>query len=194
MKIFKIIMQILVYNNLFKINIFMKKIILKYKYNIDIMWNTIISNDTKIWKYSYIWYNCWLTKVVIWNYCSIANNVSIWMWEHELNKISTNSIFYNNSYEDLTKNDCIIWNDVWIWVDSIIRRWVNIWNWAVIWANSFVNSDVPAYAVFAWSPAKIIKYRFNENIIKKIEKSNWWLYDKIKANNIINKIMNEINK
>lgn len=194
MKIINIILQIFFYDNIFKINLLLKKILLKYKFNIDIMWNTIISKDTIIWKHTYIWYNCWITKAIIWNYCSIANNVSIWMWEHDLNNISTNSIFYNNSYDDLTKLDCIIWNDVWIWVDSIIRRWIKIWNWAVIWANSFINSDIPPYAVVVWNPWKVIKYRFEQEKINKIEQTKWWEYDKINANNIINKINYENNR
>jgi len=110
------------------------------------------------------------------------------MWEHDINKVSTNSIFYNNTYSELTKLDCTIWNDVWIWVDSIIRRWIQVGNWAVIWANSFVNKNIPPYAIVWWNPAKIIKYRFSEKKINEIENSNWWKYDYKEAKEIINNI------
>ncbi len=173
---------------IYKIIFYIKVKLMKIKYNINIMKSVKFDKETNIWKYTYIWYNTFITKTTIWNYCSIANNVSIGMWEHELSNISTNSIFYENAYEELTKKDCIIWNDVWIWVDSIIRRWVTIWNWAVIWANSFVNKDVPAYSIVVWNPAKVIKYRFNKKQIEKIEKSKWWKKNYKEAKEIINNI------
>ena len=45
---------------------------------------------------------------------------------------------------------------------------------AVVGANSFVNKDVPQYAVAVGSPAKIIKYRYTEDQIKKIQESKYW--------------------
>ncbi len=190
MKLINTIIQILKDLLIFFLNFFSNQYRKYHFYYNNVIIKSIdkVSKDTIIWKYTYIWYNTNITKTIIWNYCSIANNVSIWMWEHDLNKISTNSIFYKNQYKELTKNDCIIWNDVWIWVDSIIRRWVTIWNWAIIWANSFVNKNIPPYAIAVWNPAKIIKYRFNKEKIEKIKKSKWWKYNKIKAEQIINKL------
>lgn len=133
-----------------------------------------VSRDTEIGDNTYVWTNTAITRAVVGNYCSIASNVSIGMGEHNLDKISTNSIFYENQYDELTKKECIIWNDVWIGVDAIIRRWVTIGNGAVIGANSFVNKDIPAYAIVAWSPAKIIRYRFTWEQIALIESSAWW--------------------
>lgn len=151
-----------------------------------------VSIDSSIGKYVYIGHNTSITKATIGNYCSIASNVSIWMGEHELDKISTNSIFYEAQYAELTKKDCIIGNDVWIGVDAIIRRWITIGNGAVIGANSFVNVDIPPYAIVAGSPAKIIRYRFNEDEIKMIETSYWWKHDRNKAKNIIDTITAKI--
>lgn len=147
--------------------------------------NSIVDSSTTIWKHSYIWYRCSITKSSIWNYCSIANNILIWWGEHDINRISLNSIFYDNQRETLTKWDVIIGNDVWIWNWVIVRRWVKIWNWAVIWANSFVNHDIPPYAIAVWSPAKVIKYRFDEWKQKAIEKSKRWEYEPEIAKNII---------
>lgn len=152
-------------------------------YNFYIRWyryvnrNTIIkssakiSNDSLIWSNCYIWDNVIITKTIIWNYCSIAPNVSIWLWEHDVFNISTSWFLDENSYDSFTKEDCIIWHDVRIGVGSIIRRWVRIWNWSIIWANSFVNKDVPPYAIVWGSPAKLIKYRFWDMKIKIIEES-----------------------
>ena len=37
-----------------------------------------------------------------------------------------------------------------------------------------VTRDVPAYAIVAGNPAKVIRYRFDRDTIEKIEKSQWW--------------------
>lgn len=150
--------------------------------------NSIIDSSTTIWKYTYIWYWCSITKSSIWNYCSIANNVLIWWGEHDVNRISLNSIFYDNQRETLTKWDVTIWNDVWIWNWVIVRRWVKIWNGAVIWANSFVNKDIPPYGIAVWTPAKVIKYRFDKKKIQAIEKSKRWEYDPKNAKMIFKSI------
>lgn len=96
------------------------------------------------------------------------------MGEHDLKGLSTSSLFYENSYEKLTENPCVIGHDVWIGVDSIIRRGVKIGNGAIIGANSFVNEDIPSFAIAVGNPAKVIKYRFDQTQISKIEKSLWW--------------------
>lgn len=153
--------------------------------NSIIMSNCEIDHLSFIGKYAYIGKNTFITKAKIGNYCSIANNVSIGPGEHNISKISTNSLFYNNEYDELTKLNCIIQNDVWIGVDSIILRGVTIGNGAIIGANSVVTKDIPAYAIAVGNPAKVIKYRFSNKKKEIIIKSNWWKYDFQKARKII---------
>jgi virginiamycin A acetyltransferase len=153
-----------------------------------IMYGSNVSTDSVIGDYTYIGFNCFVTKAEIGRYCSIANNISIGLGEHDLNQISTSSYFYDNAYQKLTEKKCTIGNDVWIGVDSIIRRGVTIGNGAVIGANSFVNQDVPDFAIVAGNPAKIIKYRFNTEQIEKINKSKWWQLNLIEAKKVISEI------
>lgn len=142
----------------------------------QIMSPSYISNDTIIGSYTYIGHNANITRAVIGNYCSIGNYVCIGPGEHDLTQLSTSHHFYTgpNWYDALTAQDCIIGNDVWIGVGAIIRRGVTVGNGAVIGANSFVNRDVPPFAVVAGCPARIIKYRFAPDKIKRLEKSHWW--------------------
>ena len=162
--------------------------------------NTTIENNSQIDEYTnigenvYIGRNCYLTKVDIGNYCSIANNVSIGQGEHNLDNISTSSLFYNEAYSELTKKDCILGNDVWIGVDSIILRGVTIGNGAVVGANSVVTKDVPPYAIVVGSPATVIKFRFDENTINQIEKSQWWELDLESAKEAIKNLEKKINE
>lgn len=160
--------------------------------NITIMKGALVSEDSIIGDYSYVGYNTFITKAKIGRYCSIACNVSIGLGEHVVDNISTSSLFYDDSYSVLTAQDCIIGNDVWIGVDCIIRRGIEIGNGAIIGANSFVNINVPPFAVVAGSPAKIIKYRFSQEQIAKIEKSNWWKFGINEAKDIVSQLQEEI--
>jgi tetratricopeptide (TPR) repeat protein/cellulose synthase/poly-beta-1,6-N-acetylglucosamine synthase-like glycosyltransferase/serine acetyltransferase len=160
--------------------------------NIQIMSGTQVSADTRVGDHTYIGYHCSITRSVIGRYCSIANHVSIGQGEHDVNRISTSSLFYENPYQELTRGDCIIGNDVWIGVDSIIKRGVTIGDGAVIGANSFVSRDIPAYAIAAGSPAKIIRFRFSPEIIASIKASNWWNYELEQAKQIIHQLEEHI--
>jgi len=147
------------------------------KVKFQIMQNSILSGKNEIGDYTYIGYNCIITKSSIGRYCSIANNVSIGIGEHKINRVSTSSIFYEEPFETLTQGECIVGNDVWIGSNSVIRRGVKIGNGAIIGANSFVNKDVNDFEIVGGVPAKHIKYRFNLNNIKLINESNWWYLD-----------------
>ncbi len=153
-----------------------------------VMLSSNVSQDSIVGDYTYIGFNCFVTKAEIGRYCSIANNVSIGLGEHDLNRVSTSSYFYDNAYEKLTEKKCIVGNDVWIGVDSIIRRGVNVGNGAVIGANSFVNEDVPDFAIVAGNPAKVIKYRFTPEQVQKINNSKWWLLSLTEAKKVISNI------
>lgn len=143
----------------------------------QIMHNSILSGDNQIGDYTYIGFNCIITQSVVGRYCSIANNVSIGIGEHTINRVSTSSLFYENPFETLTQGECIIGNDVWIGSNAVIRRGVKIGNGAIIGANSFVNRDVNDFEIVGGLPAKLIKKRFDENTIKLIKESNWWDFD-----------------
>jgi len=59
-------------------------------------------------------------------------------------------------------------------MNVLIQPGVKIGDGAVIGAGSFVNKDVPPYAIVAGVPAKLIRYRFNDSDIKLLLDSKWW--------------------
>lgn len=150
--------------------------------------NSRVDKETTIGDYSYIGNNCFVTKAEIGRYVSIANNVTIGAGEHDLDALSTSAWFYDDALTVLRRGDCIIGHDVWIGVDSIIRRGVKIGNGAVVGANSFVNKDVPDFAIVAGNPAKIIRYRFDEEMRLRISDSKWWDKDLAEAKEILLKL------
>jgi virginiamycin A acetyltransferase len=131
-----------------------------------------------------------INKITIGNFCSIARNVSFQEYFHKSDRITTymiNSlIFKSDIKEDITsKGDIVVGNDVWIGTHCVILSGVKIGNGAIIGSNSVVNRDVPDYAIVAGSPARIIKYRFEQLTIDLLNEVKWWNWDdnKIKQNN-----------
>ncbi len=67
-----------------------------------------------------------------------------------------------------------IGHDVWIGHGVIVMPGVRIGNGAVIGSGSIVTRDVPAYAIVAGNPARVIRQRFNRAIAESIEAIAWW--------------------
>ena len=78
----------------------------------------------------------------------------------------------------------IIGNDVWIGSDVAIMGGVIIGNGAVIGTNAVIAKNIPPYAIAVGNPARVIKYRFEPEIIDKLQKIQWWNWnlDKIRRN------------
>ena len=76
-----------------------------------------------------------------------------------------------------THKKVIIKNDVWIGANSVIMPNITIGNGAIIGASAVVTKDVPDYAIVAGVPAKIIKYRFSQDIIDRLLILQWWNMD-----------------
>ncbi len=165
-------------------------------YHSHLYGNIEIGNYTSIWGPNTDLYSG-KRNIIIGKFCSIARNVSIQCYNHNMNKITTYYIganLFNEEWENenLYKGDIIIKNDVWIGSHSIIMPGVTIGNGAIIAANSVVTKNVPDYTVVAGSPARVIKKRFEEPIIEKLLKIKWWdwSYEKIVSNR--NLFLNEI--
>jgi acetyltransferase-like isoleucine patch superfamily enzyme len=115
-------------------------------------------------------------------FSSISWGVTIGPEEHDFNRVTNHSFLYSTKSFKLVQRKmyspfekkCTIGNDVWIGCNSTILRGVKIGDGAVIGANSLVNKDVPPYAIVAGSPAKILKYRFEPNIILALLDVKWW--------------------
>lgn len=119
-----------------------------------------------------------MNNITIGKYCSIATNVVVdGGFNHNTNFVSTYP-FYNmhglGQQNVICKGDVIIGNDVWICENVLIMSGVTIGNGAVIGANSIVTKDVEPYTIYAGSPAKCIKMRFNVNQIKQLQTIKWW--------------------
>ena len=87
-------------------------------------------------------------------------------------------------YTKSINNPVTIGNDVWIGANVCILPGISIGDGAVLAAGAVITKDVPPYAIVGGVPAKVIKYRFSEDIIKKLLKIKWWNWEeeKVKKN------------
>lgn len=156
----------------------------KLGYNSRVLSNCVL-NNSELGSFSYVGKNCLIQNTIIGKYCSIANNVSIGLGKHPTKHFTTSPLFYkrNNTFKiNLVDKDLefseykktIVENDVWIGYGAIVMDGIKISNGAIIGAGSIVTKDIPPYAIAVGIPAKIIKYRFDNNKIDKLIKSSWW--------------------
>lgn len=146
--------------------------------------------DSEIGSYTYIQNDCILEKCKIGKFCSIGDNVKVLSATHPTRDfVSTSPVFYSTAKQCLTsfvdRNlfyeyrrvdgfGCVIGNDVWIGSNAIILGGVTIGHGAIIAAGSLVNRDVPPYAIVGGMPAKIIRYRFEEQYRELLLTNPWW--------------------
>lgn len=113
-------------------------------------------------------------KLFIGNFCSIAPNVYfILASDHPYKYLSTFPFkvkVLEQDGEAISKGDIVLKDDVWIGINSIILSGVTINQGAIVAANSVVTKDIPPYAIVGGNPAKLIKYRLDESLRKKLEK------------------------
>ncbi|SUX05517.1 CatB-related O-acetyltransferase [Campylobacter lari] len=134
--------------------------------------------------------------VKVGRYCSIAPNVSIFGYQHPLDRISTASFTYEKNHRsindaskerigkkfpileniDLKNQEINIENDVWIGEGVLLKQGITLGNGCVVGQRAVVTKDVPSYAIVVGMPAKVVKYRFDEHTIKRLLKIQWWNY------------------
>ena len=139
--------------------------------------------NVKMGKYSYLGYDCEVFNAEIGSYCSIAGGVYIGGDEHPINWVSTSPVFHDVRCDPAKRfykhklppvKQTIIGNDVWIGRGAIVKQGVKIGNCAIIGSGAVVTKDVEPYSIIGGCPAKLIRYRFSDEVISELEKLQWW--------------------
>ena len=130
-------------------------------------------------------------KLLIGKFCQIASGITIIMngANHRMNSVTTYPFnIMGNGWEKVTpsldelpfKGDTVIGNDVWIGQNVTILPGVHIGDGAIIGANSIVTKDIPAYHIAGENPSKIIRKRFDDELINYLEQIKWWDWEEKK--------------
>jgi len=139
-------------------------------------------------------------RLIIGKFCALARGLKFIMngANHAMNGFSTYpfSIFGNGwervdpSPEELPyKGDTIVGHDVWIGYEAVIMPGVKIGDGAIVAAKSVVVGDVPPYSIVGGNPAKLIRQRFNDQVIAALLDIAWWHWDIEKITRNLEKIV-----
>ncbi|MBR0415525.1 MAG: CatB-related O-acetyltransferase [Clostridia bacterium] len=123
-------------------------------------------------------------KLIIGKFCQIASGVEFVMngANHQMNAVTTYPFYTLDGWDmappsshDLPlKGDTVIGNDVWIGQNAVILPGVHIGDGAIIGANSVVGSDIEPYTIVIGNPAKLLRKRFENELIELLLKFKWW--------------------
>ena len=123
-------------------------------------------------------------KLIIGKFCQIAAGVEFMMNDanHQMNAVSTFPFYTLEGWDmpapaasDMPyKGDTVIGNDVWIGQNAVILPGAHIGDGAIIGANSVVGGDVAPYTVVIGNPARMLRKRFDDELIALLLSFKWW--------------------
>ena len=121
------------------------------------------------------------SSIYIGNYCSIARNCFIRTSQHFMDRLTTSpalltKLFGSEYVNSESLGDIVIEDDVWIGANVTVIGNVRIGRGAVIGACSLVNKDIKPYSIACGVPAKVIGYRFPEEMRDDLDKFRWEEY------------------
>ncbi|MCW4444063.1 CatB-related O-acetyltransferase [Vibrio splendidus] len=133
------------------------------------------------------WEPRWETdELYIGDYVCIGAEVVILMGGNHTHRVDWFSLYpFMDVIDDayIGKGDTHIEGGVWLGMRAMVMPGVTIGEGAVVAANSVVTKDVAPYSIVGGSPAKVVKYRFDEFVIDELMsfKIYEWPSDKFEA-------------
>jgi acetyltransferase-like isoleucine patch superfamily enzyme len=152
--------------------------------------NTHVGPDVKAGKYFSMGEDCYVARTTIGRFTAFGSRTAINAFSHPTDWLSIHEFQYHTNpdaydwspewktIQKLSRENLFryttIGNDVWTGLNVIILGGITIGDGAIIAAGSVVTKDVLPYAIVGGSPAKIIRFRFSEDVIERLLGITWW--------------------
>jgi phosphonate metabolism protein (transferase hexapeptide repeat family) len=142
--------------------------------------------EVQLADYSYVVNDSDIAYASIGKFCSIAAITRINPGNHPMHRAAQSHFTYRASTYFAGEEDepgffawrrshaVSIGHDVWIGHGAIVLPGRNIGDGAVIAAGAVVTKDVPAYTIVAGNPARLIRPRFQQAIVERMQALAWW--------------------
>lgn len=141
-------------------------------------------HEVKIGDYSYIAKDSSISHCTIGKFCSIGPHFCCGLGIHPTTGVSTAPMFYSTAKQNgvslCSENkvqeflQTTIGNDVFIGANVTVLDGVTIGDGAVIGAGAVVTKDIPPYGIAVGVPAHVVKYRFEDTVIQRLQRKEWW--------------------
>jgi virginiamycin A acetyltransferase len=148
-------------------------------YRAEIAGNVCIERFTSLWGPE-ILVSGTMHGVSIGAFCSIARHTAMYETFHNPQRTTTYFVEKNimnvapRPDAEISSGPIRIGNDVWIGASVQVMSGVSIGDGAIVGAGAVVTRDVPAYAVVGGNPARVIRYRFEAEVIDRLRSVAWW--------------------
>jgi virginiamycin A acetyltransferase len=129
-------------------------------------------------------YDFYGDRLIIGKFCQIGKGVEFIMngANHRMDCASTFPFYIFEGWNERVpsldrmplKGDTIIGNDVWIGQNVTVLPGVCVGDGVIIGLNSVVGSDVEPYNIVVGNPARPVRKRFDDEMIKLLLELKWW--------------------
>lgn len=152
------------------------------------LYDHVVLDSVVLGDLSYVSRGARMHNATVGRFCCIGPETLIGLGTHPTRQfVSSHPAFYSTSAQAQVTfvteqkfaefRPVTIGNDVWIGARAIVLDGATIGDGAIIAAGAVVAGEVPPYAIVSGVPAKVVRYRFDEETIDAIRRSRWWDLD-----------------